>query len=159
MRRLITGFHQDDLGDWVAELSCLHGQHVRHRPPFQDRPWVTDDEQRAARVGTEMDCPLCDRAEPPEDLTMDRTAGPFDADNLPAGLRRSHRVAARTWGRLRVIDGSVGFSMATDPPVDERLDAGASRWLPPEVAHSLHPDGPLRVEIDFFTRKADGGPS
>ena len=60
MQRTIIGFHQDEDGDWVAELSCLHNQHVRHRPPFQQRPWVLDESQRAARVGAELDCPLCD---------------------------------------------------------------------------------------------------
>lgn len=78
MIRAITGFHQDEEGDWVAELTCLHGQHVRHRPPFQDRPWVIDAEKRQARVGSPMDCPLCDRAEMPEGLSLLRTAGPFD---------------------------------------------------------------------------------
>jgi hypothetical protein len=65
MRRRITGFHQDDQGDWVAELDCLHGQHVRHRPPFQNRPWVVDEASRAERLGTTLDCVVCDRAEPP----------------------------------------------------------------------------------------------
>jgi hypothetical protein len=32
--RPIVGFHQDEHQDWVAELSCGHNQHVRHRPPF-----------------------------------------------------------------------------------------------------------------------------
>ncbi|MFT4728722.1 MAG: hypothetical protein ACI9UN_003235 [Granulosicoccus sp.] len=32
MLQKITGFHQDDKADWVAELSCGHGQHVRHNP-------------------------------------------------------------------------------------------------------------------------------
>jgi hypothetical protein len=31
----ITGFHQDEEANWVAELSCGHQQHVRHRPPFK----------------------------------------------------------------------------------------------------------------------------
>ena len=38
VERPITGYHQDELGDWVAELDCGHNQHVRHRPPFQLRP-------------------------------------------------------------------------------------------------------------------------
>jgi hypothetical protein len=45
------GFHCDDNGDYVAELSCGHGQHVRHQPPFQFRPWVIDPEERANRIG------------------------------------------------------------------------------------------------------------
>ena len=61
----IVGYHQDDLGDWVAELSCLHNQHVRHRPPFQEREWVTTAEGRAGRIGSEIECPLCDRDRPP----------------------------------------------------------------------------------------------
>lgn len=65
MRRVIVGFHQDDEGHWVAELDCLHCQHVRHQPPFWDRPWVLDESTRSERVGTEIDCPLCDRADPP----------------------------------------------------------------------------------------------
>ena len=63
MRRTISGFHEDDTGAWVAELSCGHSQHVRHRPPFQDRPWVTTESGRAGRIGTEIDCPLCDQPE------------------------------------------------------------------------------------------------
>ena len=126
MMRTIDRFHRDDRGDWVAELSCLHGQHVRHQPPFRERPWVLDDAGRDARIGSQIDCPLCDRAELPEGLHVARTVGPFDADSLPQGLQRDHRVAARTWGRLRVLEGSVGFSMATDPPLDVRLRRGGS---------------------------------
>jgi hypothetical protein len=66
MIRTIEDFHQDDEGDWVAELSCLHTQHVRHRPPFWNRPWVTTEAGRRSRIGAELDCPLCDRAEPPD---------------------------------------------------------------------------------------------
>ena len=27
--------------DWVAELECGHTQHVRHDPPWTNRPWVS----------------------------------------------------------------------------------------------------------------------
>jgi hypothetical protein len=60
MQRIISGFHRDAEGDWVAELDCGHQQHVRHRPPFQNRPWVLSDTERAAHVGSARDCPLCD---------------------------------------------------------------------------------------------------
>jgi tellurite methyltransferase len=66
VRREIVGFHQDEHGDWVAELSCLHSQHVRHRPPFMERAWVLTEEGRDARIGSEIECPLCDRAEDAE---------------------------------------------------------------------------------------------
>ena len=60
MQRRIAGLHRDEDGDWVAELDCGHRQHVRHRPPFQLRAWVLDDEERQARVGAPLECRLCD---------------------------------------------------------------------------------------------------
>jgi len=57
--RKITGFHQDDAGDWVADLVCGHTQHVRHTPPWQSRPWVTTPQGRASRIGTELPCAKC----------------------------------------------------------------------------------------------------
>ncbi len=155
MIRTIEGFHDDDEGDWVAELSCLHNQHVRHRPPFWDRPWTTTASGRAAHLGSELDCPLCDRLELPDGLELARTAGPFDADTLPAGLRATHVVADHTWGRLRVLEGAVTFAAETDPPRHRRLDAGQNQPIPPEVPHRLHVEGPVRLAVDFLVRAAE----
>ncbi len=60
MHRRITGFHQDDEGHWVAELECGHRQHVRHDPPWQLREWVMREVSRQQRVGTSLDCRLCE---------------------------------------------------------------------------------------------------
>jgi tellurite methyltransferase len=150
MIRTIDRFHQDDEGDWVAELSCLHNQHVRHQPPFRDRLWVTTETGRGSRVGADLDCPLCDRAELPAGLERVRTAGPFDADNLPAALQRAHVVADRTWGRLRVLEGSVKFTMETLPRLAAQLPAGTSQPIPPGVAHALEVGGPVRLAVDFL---------
>lgn len=152
MRRTIVGFHQDDAGDWVAELSCLHGQHVRHRPPFQERPWVVTGDGRAGRVGAELDCPLCDRAELPDGLVVVRTAGPFDEGSVPAGLRRAHRVADGTWGRIRVTEGSAGFALETDPLIERRLGPGDTQAIPPGVPHAVSVDGPVVLAVDFLVR-------
>ena len=51
MLRSIVGFRLDDVGDWVAELSCLHNQHVRHRPPFWERPWVLSEKGPTEHLG------------------------------------------------------------------------------------------------------------
>lgn len=61
MKRRIVGFHQDNRREWVAELACGHGQHVRHQPPFQDRAWVLTAEGRRRYVGVEIECKLCDQ--------------------------------------------------------------------------------------------------
>lgn len=64
MKSAITGFHTDEAGDWVAELACGHNQHVRHRPPFQSRLWVTSEAGRRSRLGVELDCKKCDEGAP-----------------------------------------------------------------------------------------------
>ena len=60
MNQPIVAFHKDDEGHWVADLACGHGQHVRHEPPFMNRPWVLTDEGRASRLGVVLDCRKCE---------------------------------------------------------------------------------------------------
>ena len=137
MERAIVGFRQDESGDWVADLDCHHGQHVRHRPPLWPRPWIESAAGRAEHVGTVLDCPPCDRAELPDGLVVVRTAGPFDESTLPDALRRNHRVAKGTWGRLRVLDGCAHFTMQTEPLSERDLYAGDLQPIPPGVLHAV----------------------
>jgi hypothetical protein len=60
MKQPIIGFHQDEQGDWVADLACGHGQHVRHQPPFMNRSWVLTAVGREGRKGTTLNCNKCD---------------------------------------------------------------------------------------------------
>jgi len=61
MQTTIIGFHQDEAGDWVAELACGHAQHMRHRPPWLVRAWVSTEEGRREKIGSAIECPVCDR--------------------------------------------------------------------------------------------------
>jgi hypothetical protein len=65
-RRRITGFHQDEESHWVAQLECGHNQHVRHDPPWFNRPWVVTEEGRAQTLGRTLDCKKCDAGAPPD---------------------------------------------------------------------------------------------
>ena len=44
MLQAIIDFYLDEEGHWVAKLACGHGQHVRHNPPWQNRPWVMTEQ-------------------------------------------------------------------------------------------------------------------
>ncbi|HXT15684.1 MAG TPA: DUF3565 domain-containing protein [Gemmatimonadaceae bacterium] len=59
MSRRIVGFHTDDEQHWVADLECGHTQHVRHDPPWQQRPWVITPEGRASWIGRPLSCVKC----------------------------------------------------------------------------------------------------
>ncbi len=64
MKQRIIGFHQDEHGDWVADLECGHGQHVRHDPPWSERPWVVTPQGRARMLGAILACKKCDEELP-----------------------------------------------------------------------------------------------
>ncbi|MGN6546846.1 MAG: DUF3565 domain-containing protein [Aureliella sp.] len=66
MLQAIVGYHLDDEQHWVAELACGHNQHVRHQPPWMNRPWVTTEEGRTAMLGHRLECKKCDEGAPAE---------------------------------------------------------------------------------------------
>lgn len=61
MKRAISAFYEDVEGHFVAILACGHEQHVRHRPPFIERPWVLTEGGRQAKIGVEVECIHCAR--------------------------------------------------------------------------------------------------
>ena len=155
MERSITGFHQDEEGDWIAELACGHSQHVRHNPPFQLQAWVVDTESRRGRIGQLLECPLCDRSEMPERLKFVRSSPEWDSQTMPAGLRRAHRLAEGTWGRIVVRSGRMRFTARSAPPtdtvlIDTVLDESSAQPIPPAVEHEVEPLGQVVFHIDFL---------
>lgn len=60
MQQAIVSFHLDEQGHWVAELACGHGQHVRHDPPWQNRPWVLTEQGRKKKLGMMLECKKCE---------------------------------------------------------------------------------------------------
>lgn len=63
MLRIIVGFETDEEGQWRALLGCGHRQHVRHRPPWEYREWTQSEAGRNSRIGTQLNCVLCDYEE------------------------------------------------------------------------------------------------
>lgn len=66
LKQPIVGFERDEEGHWVARLACGHGQHMRHDPPWQLRPWTETEAGRASKMGVVVECLKCDRGEPVE---------------------------------------------------------------------------------------------
>lgn len=64
MKRYIVSFGQDEIGDWVAKMECRHQQHVRHNPPFVNRPWVLTQEGRERFIGQLLTCKKCAEGAP-----------------------------------------------------------------------------------------------
>ena len=64
MKQKIVAYHKDEFDDWVAELECHHGQHVRHEPPFINRLWVVNLKGRNNNLGNTLNCVKCDENAP-----------------------------------------------------------------------------------------------
>lgn len=72
MQRRITGFYQDEAKDWVAQLECGHSQHVRHDPPWTVREWVVTEAGRTKRMGSWIECKLCEEEAVGDQVNADR---------------------------------------------------------------------------------------
>jgi hypothetical protein len=59
----MIAYHKDDENHWVARLACGHFQHVRHNPPWVNRPWVETADGRASMLGFELACKKCDQGD------------------------------------------------------------------------------------------------
>ena len=91
----------DEHGDWVAFLNCGHRQHVRHRPPFEERPWVITEIERSKKIGKLIDCVRCDRFEMPDDFKAYRKTAEFNERTVPQSLRRDPRPSPVSGQRSR----------------------------------------------------------
>ena len=149
----IRGFHQDAEGDWVADLACGHGQHVRHRPPWQVRPWVTSEVGRSERVGTDIECPLCRMPALPPEVRAYRRTATFTETTTPAGLLRDHSTKPGTWAKIVIEEGTLEYSLKS-PSVAFLLSPSNEGVIPPVVPHSVRFLGPVRFYVEFL--KTDG---
>ena len=156
MNRPITGFRLDNHGDWIALLSCGHAQHVRHTPPFTNRPWVTTAAGRDSRLGEPLPCVRCDRFELPERVVAYQHTPVFTERSIPASLRTKHVTAAGVWARITVTEGTLRYRVDT---LGIEIDLAPDRpgIVVPELAHSVQPTGAVRFFVEFL-RASDSGP-
>ena len=138
MKQAIAGFHQDDEGHWVAELACGHGQHVRHDPPWQVRPWVISDDGRMSRLGVELDCVRCDE---------DQASRAGSRRGAPDFLRGAERLPTIDTPRL-----ALRWLEADDVPALFAIfgDSEVCRYWSHPPLRDLAAAGELRRDIQHY---------
>ena len=140
MNRPITGFRLDDHGNWTALLSCGHAEHVRHTPPFTNRPRVTTAFDRDSRLGEPLPCVRCDRFKLPERVVAYQHTPVFTERSIPASLRTKHATAAGVWARSTVTECTLRYRVdALGIEID--LTADRPGIVVPEIVHRVSPPG------------------
>ncbi len=154
MKRTIAGYLQDAAEDWVAYLDCGHRQHVRHQPPFRERPWVTTLDGRAAHLGQSLDCAVCERFEWPTDFAAYKRTPEFTAATIPAGLRKDHSTKKGVWAKIVVLEGTLRY--VVDPlNATFTLEPSTPGIVIPEVLHYIGPLGEVRFYVEFYRANAN----
>jgi tellurite resistance-related uncharacterized protein len=148
--RKIVGFHRDDEGHWVADLECGHPQHVRHRPPMEERPWVQSEAGRQSMLGRALGCLYCNMPQLPEDVEVYNTSPEYDEKTIPEGLLHDHRTRAGVWGRIVVREGKLMYAVADPGGAAWVLRPGIDGFIAPGTAHWIAPHGRVRFVIEFL---------
>lgn len=143
----------------MAELNCGHGQHVRHNPPFVNRPWVTSQTTRLQQVGTLLNCVRCDRLELPEYFVPYRRTRTFNENTVPAALMNTHTTKRGVWATVNVLEGGLRYTV--QGPLDRVLELGPDDIgvIPPEVPHKVTPIERVRFFVEFYRSQETGSRS
>lgn len=156
MERPITGFGFDDEDERIALLGCGHRQHVRHNPPFINRPWTETAAGRQQMLGEQLNCVRCDQAEWPEHFVAYKRTPEFTAESLPAGLRKDHSTKPGIWAKIIVSEGRLRYR-AEALGIDMALSPQVTGIVVPQVLHSVEPLGPVRCYVEFYRASHDTG--
>ena len=152
MQQTISGFEQDEEKHWVAELSCGHKQHVRHDPPWQNRPWVITFAGRNEKLGTRLECKKCDmpRLPPKELLTLLNSSTKISGKGLPAELLAEEQLPNNIWYEISVLSGQIQLIFTATEISRQQgflLDYGFSGIVPPQRPFKLKPNGLVELRI------------
>tara|TARA_B110000116_G_scaffold195642_1_gene170439 strand:- start:257 stop:727 length:471 start_codon:yes stop_codon:yes gene_type:complete len=149
MKRPIIRFGHDDIGDWVATLDCGHLQHVRHSPPFINRPWVITEFGRKSKIGETLNCVRCDKFEFPENFIPYKKTPVFTEESLPSGLKNDHSTKTGVWGKIILIEGTLQYRV-NSLKTDTVLFPNEPGIILPEILHSVALLGPVKFYVEFY---------
>lgn len=152
MKRTIIGYHQDELGDWVADLDCGHGQHVRHDPPLISRLWVLTEDGRQTRLGEQLNCVRCDELEWPENVVAYKQTAEFDELSTPQALLKKHNTKKGVWAKIQVLEGCLRYVIDGLEGREMILTPSNPGIVVPEVWHHVQPLGRVRFFVTFYKR-------
>lgn len=156
MKRRITAFFQDAQSHWGARLECGHSRPVRHRPPWQNHPWVLTPAGRRAHLGLQMYCRLCVEGLPitapavPGELSVVSRTPNFTETTMPALLRERHILPAARYACVHVLRGQMQYRELDPDSNAQLLLPGTPVLIPPRRPHALEPLGAVLFYLELL---------
>lgn len=150
MEKKIVGFHVDEVGDWVADLECGHAQHVRHNPPWINRPWVLDREGRERSLGVLLDCLKCNMPAIPVSARQIDCSERIDQRVLVdqyAGVQHNN---SGCWIKVAVSEGELVYQQVADNIKGYVIDTEFSAVIAPGERFSLSAKGAVLFQLHYY---------
>ncbi len=77
----------------------------------------------------------------------------FDAETLPAGLRRAHSTRPGVWGVIRVLEGTVRYHVEDGSAPPRILTPARPGLIEPEQPHHVELLGAMRMQVEFYDHR------
>ena len=82
-----------------------------------------------------------------------RSTPVFDAETLPAALRRAHSTKPGVWGVIRVLEGAVCYHVEDGSAPPAVLTPANPGLIHPEQLHHVEPVGAMRMQVEFYDHR------
>ena len=89
------------------------------------------------------------RSDLPDGLEKYAETPVFSEVTVPGRLTSLHDTKAGTWGRLMVLTGALDYVVPGPPLSRQRIDAGETGIIEPEVPHRVELIGPVTFKVEF----------
>lgn len=155
MEKKIVGFHVDDQGDWVADLECGHGQHVRHNPPWTNRPWVLEQQERERFLGEVLDCLKCNMPMIPVNAVQFDCSEIYDQAMLIAQYSGVKTNDAGIWIKLVISEGELIYQQVSGETKGYVIDSDFAAVIAPGERFALRTKGHVLCQFYYFRDNKD----
>ena len=162
LRAMVTSFAPASLPSRGEAFGALLEAHVR----FEEREWFpalvehlgSDALTRLAgalSLAPPAAAPSFDRMPRlPTDVAPYKTTPVFDAETVPAGLKRTHALKPDTWGEIIVERGRVLYVLEDEGDIGIMLSPGVVGVVAPERPHHVELEDDARFFVRFLKRGA-----
>ena len=150
MEKKIVGFHVDELGDWVADLECGHAQHVRHNPPWINRPWVLERAGREGSLGMLLDCLKCNMPTIPVSARQIDCSEILDLQALVSHYTEVQKNDGDYWIKVVVSEGELVYQQVADKTTGYVIDQAFSAVIAPGEMFALSSKASVLFQFLYY---------